>query len=158
MRANFVSIMSLSRQDVEEFVRAALQPIKAEVTELKGEVVTLKHAVDVLTAKQRNSVKGRDDALESVPFPIGGQVFGDGLMPPTLAHLSINGGQVLPSSNVLNSWSARKSRDLLLSYGEASDSEGEVDESGPTARRRRIKLAQLIGITTAQLNSAKTIM
>lgn len=149
--------MSLSRQDVEEFVRAALQPIKAEVTELKAEVVTLKHAVDVLTAKQRNSVKGRDDALESVPFPIGGQVYGDGLMPTTLAHLSINGGQVLPSS-VLNSWSARKSRDLLLSYGEASDSEGEVDESGPTARRRRIKLAQLIGITTAQLNSAKTIM
>lgn len=115
------------------------------------------HRVNVLTAKQNNSTKGRDDPLDPVPFPMGGQVFGNGERPPTLAHLSISGRENLPNGE-RNTWNASKSRFLLLTYGEGSESEEEVDENGATARRRRIKVARRIGITTAQLNSAKIIL
>ena len=103
-----------------------------------------------------NSTKGRDDQLERVPFPIGALVYGDDY-PTTLAHLSVAGNENLPN-NEKNLWSARKSRNLLLTYGEGSESEGEIDETHPSARRRRIKLARRLGITTVQLNHASSIL
>jgi len=78
--------------------------LKTDVAELKADVVTLKtkmdavgHEVKVLAAKQANSTKGRDDVLETVLFPIGAKVFGDGVMPPTIAHLSVSGSENLQS-------------------------------------------------------------
>ena len=104
-----------------------------------------------------NSTKGRDDPLERVPFPIGAIVYGDGAFPATLAHLSVAGNENLPNDEQ-NTWNARKSRNLLLTFGDGSESEGEIDEFNPSARRRRIKLARRPGITTAQLNHANIIL
>lgn len=152
------------KTDVGE-LKTDVAELKADVATLKTDVATLKtkvdavgHEVKVLAAKQANSTKGRDDVLEPVPFPIGARVFGDGVMPLTLAHLSVSGSENLPCG-ARNIWNNRKSKNMLRTYGEGSESdEGEVDELGPIARRRRIKLARNLGITTAQLNQAKSIL
>ena len=143
--------------DVAE-LKADVAVIKTDVAVLKAEMATVKHHIKVLAAKQNNSTKGRDDTLDAVPIPPGGIVVGDGAMPPTLAHLSVAGNENLPNGQ-RNTWNARKSKDLLLTFGEAdSDSETDGEEFGPTARRRRIKLARFIGVTAAQLNSANIIL
>ena len=166
--------MALTREELVDIVQTAiaaalvpiqtdLREIKTDVAELKTDVATLKtkmdavgHEVKVLAAKQANSTKGRDDVLEPVLFPVGAKVFGDGVMPPTIAHLSVSGSENLPSGT-RNTWNNSKSKNMLLTYGEDSES----DELGPSARRRRIKrikLARNLGINTVQINQAKTIM
>ena len=163
---------------VQTAIAAALVPIQTDLREIKTDVAELKtdvaerrhvvtlqtkmkalgHEVKVLAAKQANSTKGRDDVPETVLFPIGAKVFGDGVMPPTIAHLSVSGSENLPSGT-RNTWNNSKSKNMLLTYGEGSESdEGEVDDSGPSARRRRIKLARYLGITTVQLNQASIIL
>ena len=144
------------KQDVAA-VKQDLAAVKQDVAAVKQDLAAVKHEVKVLAAKQMNSTKGRDDPLERVPFPIGAIVNDDGAYPATLAHLSIAGNENLPNDEK-NMWNARKSRNLLLAYGEGSESEGEIDEMHPTARRRRIKLARRLGITTAQLNHANIIL
>jgi len=173
-----MSNLQITRQDITDILQHALAPIlqaiesikediaavkedvaavKEDVAAVKEDVAAVKHEVKVLAAKQMNSTKGRDDPLERVPFPIGAIVYGDGAYPATLAHLSIAGNGNLPNDEK-NMWNARKSRNLLLTYGEGSESEGEIDEMHPTARKRRIKLARRLGITTAQLNHANIIL
>ena len=180
-----MSNLQITRQDITDIIQLALAPIlqaiesikeviaavkedvaavkqdvaavKQDVAAVKQDVAAVKHEVKVLAAKQMNSTKGRDDPLERVPFPIGAVVYGEGDYPTTLAHLSVAGNENLPN-NEKNLWSARKSRNLLLTYGEGSESEGEIDETHPSARRRRIKLARRLGITTVQLNHASSIL
>ena len=144
------------KQDVAA-VKEEIAAVKQDVAAVKQDVAAVKHEVKVLAAKQMNSTKGRDDPLERVPFPIGAVAYGDGAYPATLAHLSIAGNENLPNDEK-NMWNARNSRNLLLTYGEGSESEGEIDEMHPSARRRRIKLARRLGITTAQLNHANIIL
>ena len=149
--------VAVIKADVAE-LKTDVAVLKADVAVLKAEMATVKHHIKVLAAKQNNSTKGHDDTLDAVPFPPGGVFVGDGAMPPTLAHLSVAGNENLPNGQ-RNTWNARKSKDLLLTFGEAdSDSETDGEEFGPTARRRRIKLARFIGVTAAQLNSANIIL
>ena len=75
--------MSLTRQDIEELLRTALAPIRADLREIKTDVAVIttemtnmKHDIQVLTAKQSNSTKGRDEALDHVPFPLRAEIVG----------------------------------------------------------------------------------
>ena len=158
---------TLTRQDVEELLKPLqsdlrlilndVATLKTDVAVITTEMATMKHDIQVLSAKQSNSTKGRDEALDHVPFPLRAEIVGEGVMPPSLAHLAVAGNETLPNGD-RNTWNARKSKDLLKTYGDQSESEGEVEESHPTARKRRIRLARCIGITAAQLNSANTIL
>lgn len=98
-----------------------------------------------------NSNKTRDDVLERVPLSSGAHPDNEY---PTIAKLLVAGNEKLPSG-VPNDWNAQKSLRLIREYDPAyeTDDEGAVNV---TSRRRRLKLAQHLGLSTSQLNMSMT--
>jgi len=94
-----------------------------------------------------NSTKGRDDELEIVPLT-------SGALPqhelPTIAKLHVAGNEKLPNGQS-NDWNAKKSLKLIREYdpGYATDDENEEKQ---TSRRRRVKIAQCLGLTGTQMS------
>ena len=70
--------------------------------------------------------------------------------PTTISHLLVAGNETLPDGG-LNNWNKKKSSMLLQAFGEESDNDTDR-EDGPTSRRRRLKVAKLLGVTKTQLN------
>ena len=101
--------------------------------------------VRILGAKQANSAKGREEVLAIVPKM-------NGELPtieyPVIENLLVAGNERLPSGTV-NTWNAGKSLSLIREY----DPGYETDDTGgeTRSRPRRLKVAQLLGITNAQL-------
>ena len=101
--------------------------------------------VRILGAKQANSAKGRDEVLVIVPKM-------NGELPtieyPVIEHLLVAENERLPSGTA-NTWNAGKSLSLIREY----DPGYETDDTGGETRSspRRLKVAQLLGITNAQL-------
>jgi len=129
-------------------------------TKVAGIEVELKKIVleaKIQHAKQLNAAKPRDEILERVPLPDSN---GEEKYPRdtgnfeagkkiTLSHLLVAGNEKLPSGET-NVWNANKSLSLIREYdpGYLTD-----DEDAPaTSRKRRLKLAQCLGITPTQLN------
>jgi hypothetical protein len=102
---------------------------------------------DILRAKQENSMKGRRDLLARITKP-------DGTQPtceyPVIEELLVGGSETLPSGNE-NNWSASKSLQLIREYEPGYATDGEAGDE-TRSRPRRLKVAQLLGVTTGQLN------
>ena len=73
--------------------------------------------------------------------------------PTTISHLLVAGNETLPDGG-FNNWNKMKSSMLLQAFGEESDNDTDR-EDGPTSRRRRLKVAKLLGVTKTQLNFAQ---
>jgi hypothetical protein len=104
-------------------------------------------------ALQKNSLKGRTEALCKVPNAHG--IIPDIPFPPTLSHLVVAGNERMPLGP-RNTWTKSQSIDYLLRFYEAEDvydSETE-NEYTPTARSSRLKLAKVIGISSMQYQQA----
>jgi hypothetical protein len=101
--------------------------------------------VRILGAKLANSAKGREEVLAIVPKM-------NGELPtieyPIIEHLLVAGNERLPSGTA-NTWNAGKSLSLIREY----DPGYETDDTGgeTRSRPRRLRVAQLLGITNAQL-------
>lgn len=113
---------------------------------MDGRLDGIRTGLRILSAKQENSTKGRVEPLVVVPKP-------DGLAPmseyPVIEELLVAGNETLPSGRT-NSWSAKKSLHLIREYEPGYITEGEEGEG--RSRPRRLKVAQLLGITSAQLS------
>jgi hypothetical protein len=103
-------------------------------------------------ALQKNSLKGRTEALCKVPNAHG--IIPDIPFPPTISHLVVAGNERLPLGH-RNTWTKSQSIDLLRFYEaeDVYDSETE-NEYTPTARSSRLKLAKVIGISSMQYQQA----
>ena len=75
--------------------------------------------------------------------------------PATLNNLLVAGNERLPVTGISNSWSKKKSMDLLQFYGmnEGYDSKTENVYS-TTARSARLKVAKVLGVSSVQLSYA----
>eukprot|EP01041_Mallomonas_annulata_P015296 gene15296-32398_t len=129
----------------------ALAPINATLLILTDKIDRMEQSQNISEAKRQNSSKGRSEALTPVPL-MSGQFPNGFEFPPTIAHLLVSGNETLPGGTVKNSWNNTKSTALLKAYGENSDGENSDTEDGFTARRRRMKVAKAIGVTTSQIN------
>jgi hypothetical protein len=100
-----------------------------------------------------NSTKGRDDELEIVPLA-------NGHLPessmPTIAKLLVAGNEKLPNGAV-NDWNAKKSLKLIREYDPAYETDDESAET-TTSRKRRLKIAQCLGLTGPQLSMGAMTM
>jgi len=102
-------------------------------------------------AKTSNASKTSDEPLVPVPLPNGELPRNDY---PTIAELIVSGNEKLPCG-VSNDWNAQKSLKLIREYDPTYETDDET-ASDVTSRRRRLKLAQHLGLTPAQLNTAMT--
>lgn len=101
-----------------------------------------------------NSLKGKNEILDKVPT-IGpdGKEKEPNLEYPTIAMLIVAGNEKIPGTDEKNTWNAKKSLALIKEYEPGYETDEE--ETVPSARRR-IKLAQCLGISPSQINLAAT--
>ena len=126
-----------------------------KVTALDEKVSDLANQQKVVSAKQENSHLRSSEPLVRVPLPSG--AYPDAEFPPTIAHLVVSGAELLPNSNIVNSWTKVKSRALLSAYGLPLDDYGSDTETGVSSRKARLEVARFIGVTTTQLNDTQHI-
>ena len=79
--------------------------------------------------------------MEKVPLSDGRQPFHEY---PVIEQLLVAGNERLPSGGQ-NTWSAAKSLRLILEYEPGYSTDG--DDAETRSRPRRIKVAQLLGVT-----------
>ena len=149
-------------------LNAALAPILTAITAM-GEKVTaldekftaldekvtgLHNLQKIAAAKAINSQIGRSDRL--VPVPCRDGEIPNVEFPETICHLLVSGNEQLPDGGN-NTWNIRKSFALLAAFGDQSDNDTDR-EDGPTSRRKRLKVAKVLGVTKGQLNFAQMTM
>lgn len=153
------------RSDVE-ILRTDVTGLKSDVELLRTDITGLRTDAELLRTdfgrlatdvtridlRYTNSTLGRDDALQRVPLPDGTLPLGE--YPVSLAALLVAGNESLPNGQ-LNTWNAKKSRDLLIQYDPNYETDGEVEELSTRSRNRRLRLARVLGVTRAQLNFAQ---
>jgi hypothetical protein len=126
-------------------VMIALGGINTRLDEIDNRLDGIHTEVRILGAKQANSAKGRKEILAIVPKM-------NGELPtieyPVIEHLLVAENERLPSGTA-NTWNAGKSLSLIREY----DPGYETDDTGgeTRSRKRSLKVAQLLGITNAQL-------
>jgi len=126
--------------------------LKTDVAGLKTDVAMVSNRVDILSALHSNSLKGRDDVLTFVPLANGRMP--SAATPRTLSSLLVSGNETLPDAAGPACWNREKSLALIREYDPTYESDGSGDEL-VSSRRRRLKVAQCLGITRAQLNFAQ---
>ena len=122
-----------------------------KVTALDEKVMALQFLQNNAAAKAFNGQIGRSEPLVRVPCRDGD--IPDVEFPPTICHLLVSGNEQLPDGGN-NTWNIRKSTALLAAFGDESDNDTDR-EDGPTSRRKRLKVAKVLGVTKAQLNFAQ---
>ena len=121
-------------------------------TRLNARLDTLQSTLDNVVAKQSNSLLSAYDRLQIVKRR-NGQHPTD--FPRNVAELLVAGNENLPNGE-RNQWNKAKSLALLREYGEDEGYESETaNEYTHQSRARRKRVAQLIGVTEAQMNFAK---
>lgn len=104
-------------------------------------------------AKLSNSLKGKNEPLEKVPIVgANGKERPVDMEYPTIAMLIVAGNERIPGTEMTN-WNAKKSLKLIREYdpGYATDEETDV-----VSAKRRLKLAQCLGVSPSQINLAAT--
>ena len=139
------------RTDVE-LLRTDITGLRTDAELLRTDFGRLATDVTRIDLRYTNSTLGRDDALQRVPLPDGTLPLGE--YPVSLAALLVAGNESLPNGQ-LNTWNAKKSRDLLIQYDPNYETDGEVEELSTRSRNRRLRLARVLGVTRAQLNFAQ---
>ena len=114
---------------------------------IDGRLMSLEIQGRVTAAKYENSTKHRGENLARVPKASGNLPTSDY---PKIENLLVSGSEKLPDGTT-NAWSASKSLDLIREYEEGYATDGaKGDET--RSRPRRLKVAQILGVTVAQLN------
>ena len=132
-------------------LREEVTTLREEVTTMREEVTTLQHLQDITAAKAANALIGRTEPIVRVPCRDGN--IPDVEFPPTICHLLVSGNEQLPDGGN-NTWNRLKSSALLAAFGDDSDNDTDT-EDGLTSRRKRLKVAKVLGVTKAQLNFAQ---
>jgi hypothetical protein len=99
-----------------------------------------------------NATLSRQEQLRKVPLEDGSLPTVD--YPTTLMELLVAGNEVLPD-NTRNAWNKKKSMALLRAYNEDADDSDTDNEYTSKSRSRRLRVAKVLGITSAQLNFAQ---
>ena len=135
------------QEEVKE-MNVRLTAVQEDVKELKVCTAELTLGFRVLAAKQANGTKGLHDKLHKVPTPKGDD---PDLFPDFIAQLTVSGAERMPASPNRPGWNKIKSLRCIRQYvpDEPSDDEGDDEEA--TARERRLKLAQILGVTEYQM-------
>jgi len=94
-----------------------------------------------------NSTKGLNDELEVVPLTSGAL---PQLELPTIAKLLVAENEKLPNGQP-NDWNAKKSLKLIRKYDPTYETDDEAEKK-QTPRRRRVKIAQCLGLTGTQMS------
>ena len=166
--------MNVTRDELIEILNAALAPIhtkldvherkfdvlegKFDVLErkfdvLEGKVDEINIKTSILSAKSNNASCDINDLL--TPVPLGDGTVPDCEHPATLSSLIVAGNEMLPNKTA-NTWNRRKSLALIRKHinGYGTDDENE-DEFGSSARRRRLLVCKLLGVSTSQISFAQ---
>ena len=124
-----------------------LDGIDGRLDGIDGRLSILESTGEITRCKLENSLKHRSDPLLRVPKA-------DGQIPncdyPTIENLIVGGSETLPSG-ATNTWNAQKSLDFIREYEPGYFTDGEADDER-RSRPRRLKVAQLIGVTSVQMN------
>ena len=91
--------------------------------------------------------------LKKVPLPDGS--FPVNECPPSILNLLVAENESLPNNKGTNIWNAEKSLDLIKEYDPGYEIDGDASNF---SRKRRLKLAMLLGVTSTQLNIAQLSM
>jgi hypothetical protein len=113
----------------------------------------LHNEFSVVAAKAHNAACSKEDTLKKVPLSDGTVPLSES--PQTILNLLVAGKEKLPNGQE-NIWNSKKSLELIREY----DPGYETDEgtNGIFSRKRRLKLAMLLGVTSTQLNIAQLSM
>ena len=146
-------------QIIKELLATAIAPIivrldliDERVNNIDDNVHQLVTSVSILNVKSQNSQCGRDDELQVVPLPGGNRP--TVAYPKSIANLIVSGNERLPNGTV-NNWNSLKSAALIKQYEPDYATDEETQEDTARSRNRRLKLAKLLGVTSAQLNFAQ---
>jgi hypothetical protein len=138
----------LDRMDTRfDQIDTRFDQIDTRLNQMDVGINALQIGLNILQAKQENSMKGREEPLKKI-------IKSDGSQPvseyPVIEQLLVSGLVMLPSGGQ-NHWSARKSLLLIQEYEPGYTTDGDV-ENEMRSRPRRLKVAQLLGVTSSQLN------
>ena len=149
------ALLSTALQPITERLDAIsgdVAAISGDVTAISERLNDLQNDFSVVATKAHNAACSKDDTLKKVPLSDGSFPVND--CPQSVLNLIVAGNESLPNGEV-NNWNARKSLDLIKEYEPGY----ETDENAPNlSRKRRLKLAMLLGVTSTQLNIAQLSM
>ena len=157
--------MTLTNEDIitlRTIITEALVPVTSRLNGLEARLERVETKLNgletnlrVIDMKLRNSTNGRNDKLSKVPKADGSLPSCE--YPGSINNLIVSGNELLPGGVEKNNWNKAKSLNLILEYEPdyKSDAEGSDSEDSSRSRKRRLKVAKLIGITSAQLNFAQ---
>ena len=106
-----------------------------------------------IEARLENSYAGREEELKWPPHKESGLPYAAGET-ITINCLLVPGNEKLPNGKT-NNWNKTKSRAALEYYGEKCESDEEKSEYSASSRARRLRLARVLGVSSAQLNFAQ---
>ena len=149
------ALLSTALQPITERLSAIeprLDAISGDVAAISERLNDLHNDFSVVATKAHNAACSKDDTLKKVPLSDGSFPVND--CPQSVLNLLVAGNESLPNGQG-NNWNARKSLDLIKEYEPGY----ETDENAPNlSRKRRLKLAMLLGVTSTQLNIAQLSM
>jgi hypothetical protein len=141
-------IRNLFNEQIRAILNEELKPVN-------DKLATIELQQKIMMAKMSNSLKGKNEPLEKVPIvgANGKERPVDGVEYPTIAMLIVAGNERIPGTEMTNNWNAKKSLKLIREYdpGYATDEETEV-----ISAKRRLKVAQCLGVSPSQINLAAT--
>jgi hypothetical protein len=131
-----------------------------KLTALDVKVTNIDHRLQASVAKAKNAMLGRSDIINKVFLDDG--TIPDVDYPLTISQLAVSGSESLPDGSGVNTWNSAKSKRFLSAFKEDdtdTDTESAQSEEirAKTALRRRVKVANILGISTTQLNFAHLI-
>lgn len=137
-----------------------VKAIDVKVTAMDVRVTNIDHRLQASEAKVKNAMLGRSDIINKVCNNDG--TIPDVDYPLTISHLAVSGSESLPDGSGVNTWNSAKSKRFLMTFKEDdpdTDTESAQSEEikAKTALRRRVKVANVLGISTTQLNFAHLI-
>jgi hypothetical protein len=140
----------------------ALAAMDAKLTALDVKVTNIDHRLQASVARAKNAMLGRSDIINKVFLDDG--TIPDVDYPLTISQLAVSGSESLPDGSGVNTWNSAKSKRFLSAFKEDdtdtdTDTESAQSEEirAKTALRRRVKVANILGISTTQLNFAHLI-
>ena len=148
------ALLSTALQPITERLNAIeprLDAISGNVAAISERLNGLHNDFSVVATKAHNAACSKDDTLKKVPLSDGSFPVND--CPQSVLNLLVAGNELLPNGQE-NNWNA-KSLDLIKEYEPGY----ETDENAPNlSRKRQLKLAMLLGVTSTQLNIAQLSM
>jgi hypothetical protein len=166
---------AVTADEVKRIVQEALAPVLRAITGLQTQVTALDTKVtalddkvtsidtrltrveaklDIVAAKQNNSMKTRNEPLERVPLPDGQPFPANTEYPATISSLLVSGNEKIPGTNTVNTWNREKSLAVIRLYDAGYETDDNAQEQ-TSSRKRRLKLAKLIGVRVEQLDAVE---